>query len=148
MSLLYNAWRHPLCTLYYESILRTNSMCSDWPLNSGSDLTVSSLLAMHRVIRKLWMDRPTFRQPAGEQCSLNTPLCCQSAGKQHQRGCSTWGRGFHILPPLSQSLLGVLTHSRSVSPSNYCPLLKTFHGKCAEAVSMFVLVCVYMYVHM
>lgn len=48
-------------------------------------------------------------------------------------------------PPLSQSLLGVLTHSRSVSPSNYRPLLKTFHGKCAEAVSMCVLVCVCAY---
>lgn len=98
MSSLCNAYCDPLCTLYYESILRRNSICSDCPLHAGSDLSVSSLPVMHRVIRKLWMDRPTFRQPAGVQCSLNTPLCRQSAGKQYQRGGSTWGRGFHIAP--------------------------------------------------
>lgn len=98
MSLLCNALCHPLGTLNYESILRTNSICSDCSLHSGSDLSVSSLPVMHRVIRKLWMDRPTFKQPAGEQCSLNTPPCRQSTGKQYQRGGSTWGRGFHIAP--------------------------------------------------
>lgn len=30
---------------------------------------------------------------------------------------------------------------RSVSLSNYHHLLKTFHGKCVEAVSLFVLAC-------
>lgn len=68
------------------------------PLHSGSGLSVSSLLKMHRVIRKPWMDRPTFRKIAGGQCSLNTPLCRQFAGKQYQRGGWTWGRGFHIAP--------------------------------------------------
>lgn len=92
------AFCRPLCTLYYHSILRATSICVDCSVHSGSDLSVSSLPIMHRVIRKLWMDRPTLRQPAGEQCSLNTPLCPQSAGKQYQRGGSTWQRGFHIAP--------------------------------------------------
>lgn len=51
---------------YYESIVKGNPICCDCPLHSGSDLSFSSMLLMHRVIRKLWMDRPTFRQPAGE----------------------------------------------------------------------------------
>lgn len=98
VSPLGNVHRQPLCTFYYESIVRGNPICCDWPLHSGSDLSVSSLLVMHRVTRKLWMDGPTFRQPAGGQCSLNTPLCCPTAGKQYQRGGWTWGRGFHIAP--------------------------------------------------
>lgn len=98
MSLLGSTFCHPLRMLYYHLILRINSISSDCSLHSGSDLSVSSLHVMHRVIRKLWMDRPTFRQPAGEQCSLNTPLCPQSTGKQYQRGGLTWGRGFHIAP--------------------------------------------------
>lgn len=96
VSLLCNAYCHPLCTLYCESIWKTN--CADCSLHPGSGLSASSLLIMHRVIRKLWIDRSTFRQTAGEQCSLNTPLCRQYAGKQWQRGGWTWGRGFHIAP--------------------------------------------------
>lgn len=98
VSSLGNVHRQPLCTFYYESIVRGNPICCDWPLHSGSDLSVSSRLVMHRVTRKLWLDGPTFRQPAGGQCSLNTPLCCPSAGKQYQRCGWTWGRGFHIAP--------------------------------------------------
>ncbi len=52
------------------------------------------------------------------------------------------GTRLSYCPPLSPRQLGVLTYSRSVSLSNYRHLLKAFHGKCAEAVSMFVLMCV------
>lgn len=143
MSSLCNARRHPL---YYESILRGNSICSDCPLHSGSDLSVSSLPVMHRVIRKLWMDRPTFRQPAGVQCSLNTPLCRQSAGKQYQRGGSTWGRGFHIAPRcLKTRWESSLTLALSL-PLITATFWKPFMGN-VQKLSVFVLVCVCMCIH-
>lgn len=55
------------------------------------------------------------------------------------------GKRLSYCLPLSHSPLGAVTHSRSVSASNYQHLLKTLYGICAEAVSMFALVCVCAY---
>lgn len=132
VSSLGNVRPQPLCTFYYESIVRGNSICCDWPLHSGSNLSVSSLLVMHWVTRKLWLDGPTFRQPAGGQCSLNTPLCRPTAGKQYQRCGWTWGKAF-IFPPAAWEPTG--SPHRSVSPSNYQHLVRSAHGKRVQAVS-------------
>jgi len=109
---------------------------------SDRGLSVISLLIMHTAIRKLWMDRHTFTQTAGVQCSLNTPLCRQAAGIVYQRWFDV-GTRLSYYPLLPRSPMGVLTHSVALSSLLITASVeKMFHGKCAKGLCVFLYVCV------